>query len=690
MSSTINNSITALRTKTTVASIVDASRSRKTYKKLLKATLNTVYSEELYSNILNTYIGTNLAIGTTTSHYRVMLLPFGYSTLEEFFNHPLPALKAGKEAWNIYNMCQAVFYSALRGELTITSRDAKELLGVLLDTFSSTKQDTVIGNTLMVRIARALSISEETAMSHLDVWCNTGIISHQLIRNGEDGKMEHMYSLHIDLVELRASYRFTSNRNVKLSIPKDIEGNISIAKKIRYDQILGSSATKAFNHIQETAFSLRMTLDELEEAILRKLFGKNWKTSRITTSWEQEIASAMRAEYHLIMDSGNIFYVESNTDSVLRLYNTSEYFGVQQGSWMREHMTLAYEEEITPEGYQNIRDNIAFHILGKVTFTEARSAFDIHCDEWRDAGHCPHLFEALDSAYTKVYSQQDAQSQNYGIYGLVTGNMPILEHTGFAPYRSDFRDVVAVLMNDTLDTDMWTKDTLKPAVMTKGYSAGYKTIMFGSNYDEENGYINPKGKAIPLMSVSKHSAADTWSAFNRAMSLTVGRALNVMSIIQKDGEKNKKDLVQWTMPDGEVAQVALLETVETHVKWVGADGHVHTITHHISVPSPARAYTTFAARIIQSIDAFMFRRVAVILADMGIAFTAVHDEYITHINYDHIVREVYRIVALEVFDGNLLSNIMNQITGKTYNFQSGINRETVRNFILNSEYALAY
>ena len=684
------NTLTNLRNKATVASIVDASRSRKTYKKLLKATLKDVYSEELYSNILNTYIGTNIAINTTIAGYKEELSSLGYTTTEQYFNHPKPEARAGKEAWNIYNMCQAVFYADLRGELTITSRDAKELLGVLLDTFSSTKKDIVIGNTLMVRISRALGISDEIAMSHLDVWCNTGIISHQLMRTSDSGKMENMYSLHIDLAELRATYRFTSNRNAKLSIPADVDGNISIAKKVRYDQPLRESAKTAINHIQETAFSLRMTPVELEEAILRKLFGKDWKTSRITTSWEREIADSMRAEYQLIMDSGNVFYTDYSTDSIMRLYANSEYFGVQQGSWMREHMALAYEEEITPEGYQNIRDNIAFHVLGKVTFTEAREAFDIHCDEWRDAGHCPHLFTALDSTYTNVYSQQDAQSQNYGIYGLVTGNMPILEHTGFAPYRSDFRDVVAVLMNDTLDTDMWTKDTLKPAVMTKGYSAGYKTIMFGSNYDEENGYINPKGKAIPLMSVSKHSTADTWSAFNQAMYLTVGRALNVMSIIQKEGERNTQDLVQWTMPDGEIAQVALLETVETHVQWVGADGHVHTMTHHISVSNPAKAYTTFAARIIQSIDAFMLRRVSVTLADMGIPFAAVHDEYITHVNYDHIVRDVYRTVALEVFDGNILSDIMHQITGKSYNFQSGIDRDSVRAFISNSEYALAY
>ena len=45
---------------------------------------------------------------------------------------------------------------------------------------------------------------------------------------------------------------------------------------------------------------------------------------------------------------------------------------------------------------------------------------------------------------------------------------------------------------------------------------------------------------------------------------------------------------------------------------------------------------------------------------------------------------------LEVFDGNILSDIMHQITGKSYNFQSGIDRDSVRAFIANSEYALAY
>lgn len=670
---------------------LDLARNRKSYKKAHKELLNLVFTEELYISINDTYKGNYIALVLSITKMTEATDKLGYTNLQQYLDHPKPEDKAARQLWIDYNNCQGVFYGTLKSDLkTISKRDAKEILGVFLDVFANEKRDTIIANSLMVKITRALDITEDVAMQHLDIWSTTGIITHKYVQSTEE-KLEHRYQFNIDIKHLREVAKYTSKRNIKFTEPKEINSNLCIIKKHKYIQPLSDTSITGIQHMNATAFHLNMTQEELEQAIHMELFGLTDTTSVITEPWQEEIANAMRSEYNLIMSTGNTFYVDHATDGAMRLYTNSNYFSVQKGSWMRKHLALD-EEQLTFSGKIELKRYIAMECTkGKLTYKQADEAFIKHSQEWKEQGLCQREFNSLDTGYSNILGQQDSQSSNYQIYGVCLGDSDILSHTGInGDYRSDFRDVVSHLMNQDLQTTIWTKDNLKPAAMTKGYSAKYKTLMFGSNYDEEFGIINPKGKAIPLMSVSNRSAEDTWEAFNTAMHTTMGKALRAMTVIEKAGASNTKTVIQWELPDGQIAQIAPQLNNKHLIKWASANGKVHTLTHHTSLPNPKGATTALAPRIIQSIDAYIVRRVSYILESMNIPFCAVHDEFITHFNYCKQVREVVRNVLLEIFESNLLSNIVTQITGKPVNFQNKIDKPKIRSMIESSQYHICY
>ena len=688
-------SLANIESRRELKGLVDNQSSRATYKKAVKALVKDYTSVEFVDAMRNKYQDSIVKTQETLVSFMDIFSDMGLKSIEDYYNYPKPVGK--NQDWNLYNAAQTVFRLQLRIEALQVDADqfktnTNTMLKVLVDMFAKTDRDTVILNSLVNKVARVWDCPVDSAAIHLSMWCETGLMDYSVTTNEATGAREHMYKLNLNVDEVRSVYLNTSDRKLRFGEVDSVEGrDILIKKKYPYEFIIeANEAQEAIDHINDCRMKLVLPEEKLIDVAKRKVFGNDCSENvKLSEPWHLRVLAQATGHYNLIHKLGNEFRVTHKADGVFRLYDSEDFFSPQQGEFIREYLEFSEGEVLNDIGRRWIKLKIAGQNgYGKVTESVALQAFADHWDEWSNIDKNTHLFDILNSEEETGYMLElDAQSQNYGIYGLCTGDTSLTDMAGYHPLqRLDIREISATIMNSKLGTVMWTKSLLKPSIMTKAYSAKYKTLMFGSGYDEANGEVKQKGRAIPLMSVSDKSKEDTWAAFSETMEAVVPRVLRVMEDIEEKAKRNNNDVVEWIMPDGIKCQIAMQEIVETELCWVDANGKMHKAKHHSRVMNPKAGVTAHAPRYIQSIDAYMLRLVAKMLKALGIAFTAVHDGFITHPNYGDILCECYRKASVIVWEKNLLSNIVNQTMNCKVNYQAKgtMNKE----YIENSHYTL--
>lgn len=140
---------------------------------------------------------------------------------------------------------------------------------------------------------------------------------------------------------------------------------------------------------------------------------------------------------------------------------------------------------------------------------------------------------------------------------------------------------------------------------------------------------------------------------------------------------------QWTLPDGHVAHVKVIEQVDTKIE-VAELQCANTFAYRFYPNQPSKRGTSLVANIIHSIDAYIVREV---IRRCPFDVAHIHDAFTSHPNHMPVVMDTYRTILSEIASSNLLQDILSEITGTTVKLQKY--DYDLSSAILTSQYALS-
>lgn len=233
----------------------------------------------------------------------------------------------------------------------------------------------------------------------------------------------------------------------------------------------------------------------------------------------------------------------------------------------------------------------------------------------------------------------DATCQGYQIMAVLSGcpttaaNVNLI-NTG---KREDLYGKVANSMNSILPIEQEVnRSNIKHPVMTTAYnSKAAPKNLFGDGTPE-------------------------LEAFYATLYKEVSGAMEVMEVINRHWDNTLLHHT-WTLPDGFVAHVPVLEMVEARVEVQELAGA--TFTYRFEANQPSDYGVSLVANIIQSIDGYINREMIRRGKAKGFQVASVHDDFACSPLYGNELRQHYIDIMCELADSNLLADILSQISG---------------------------
>lgn len=141
----------------------------------------------------------------------------------------------------------------------------------------------------------------------------------------------------------------------------------------------------------------------------------------------------------------------------------------------------------------------------------------------------------------------------------------------------------------------------------------------------------------------------------------------------------------WTLPDGHVCHVKVIDKVET--KYQPEELSIGELHYTFYVNQPSAVRTSLAPNIIHSIDAYIVREMVRKAKEQGFELAHIHDAFTCHPNHMPKVMDNYRNILADISELNLLGSILNEIEGRDI----GVNpfNYDLASDICQAEYALS-
>ena len=615
-----------------------------------------------------------------------------------------------KTDWALYSLVGKVELFENRIEvLNILNQGGKKLLSKILNAMVTVRarsiRNQVIVNAVVKSVSRHFDGDLNKAIVAIEIIAGAGFVKIHKAKT-QDNRTEFVYEFKEDFKELRNIYHITSDRAAKVTEPDHVTKDIVGKDKFAYEQPVEPMAD-VIDYLSQTPVSFKSYVGEEEVMSLIDLEIIDEDGNALyDEDWKYRIRENYLRSFNIIQEAGNVFYIPRKTDGVGRIYGVGEY-GLHNHHAHLELTEFADKEVLNEDGKWAMRQYIV-ELAGyrpdgrKPTEEEAEAFFfNVILDSNYDAN--AKVQEAVNIYFsdepTGLGIEIDAQTQGPGLYGLLTGDENLCFNTAIIgnTIRTDMYQLLANGINSRLSVVAWNRTNCKSALMTKGYGAGYKTIMFGSgkdaDYDFDSGvYTIHSGskKAVPLMETAETvgitSTKDVWSSFDKTMKAIAPKMLETQALISYIQGQLGEAVLTWTMPDGVQATVATQDTKEIHVKWVDQYGRSHSMLHHVRVLDSNNT-TALAPRLVQSVDAFVLRQVVRKCIDAGIGIMVNHDGFVFHPNHVRTGMRFYREVLAEVFDMDLLTDILGQLVGRklTTSYRTGT---VTKEDILDSKYSI--
>jgi hypothetical protein len=117
----------------------------------------------------------------------------------------------------------------------------------------------------------------------------------------------------------------------------------------------------------------------------------------------------------------------------------------------------------------------------------------------------------------------------------------------------------------------------------------------------------------------------------------------------------------FTMPDGHVACIKVMEAIEKKIEIDELDHK--TFTHRIYINKPAKKGLSLAANITHAVDAYVVREMQRRAYSQGFEMLTIHDSFWASPNNMQMVRENYANILADISDMNLLQSIFTELNG---------------------------
>lgn len=197
----------------------------------------------------------------------------------------------------------------------------------------------------------------------------------------------------------------------------------------------------------------------------------------------------------------------------------------------------------------------------------------------------------------------------------------------------------------------------------------------------------------PIMTVFYGSTAqpkevfgegDKLVAFYQALRQRLGGAYELMAVLQNYWNPYG-EFHQWTLPDGHVARVPVVQTVE---KSLEIDEYAHMrFAYRAQVVAPMERSRSLAANIVHSIDGWIVRQMVQAAEAQGFWMAPIHDCFFASPNYMQNLRENYVKILKYIANSNMVTDILSEITGFNVNYTKRSN--DLAYYIGKAEYALS-
>ena len=139
---------------------------------------------------------------------------------------------------------------------------------------------------------------------------------------------------------------------------------------------------------------------------------------------------------------------------------------------------------------------------------------------------------------------------------------------------------------------------------------------------------------------------------------------------------------KWTLPDGHVAKVRVLEPTELRINIEELDDTRFTFRYNKNTPSTNGV--SILANVVQSIDGYIVREM---IRKCHFEVAVIFDCFMCHPNNAEKMKQKYREIMSEIASSDLLNDICSEIMGRDAGIE--VSDEGLANMILNSEYALS-
>ena len=619
--------------------------------------------------------------------------------------------------WAVYNIKEALILLEIKEDVISTlEKGGKKLLSKLVQLFLSKyavyKRDNVLINTVVNSTGHTLNTTtDEVAFSVISLIGGTGLFKRDTI-TGTDGGQDTVLIFndtkygYLKDIASRVDGMFPELFVTKITKP------IVKRTKAAYEQSYEPLAD-VVDYLQSIGVSLiDGDVEGMALEATRTMIKDEDGDSVIDKKWKVRLSEINHEAYRTVDTFG--MYDKYGTDGVGRIYSEGR-ISIQHKA-THNHLQFTNKKALNSIGRKYTKlfivDKAGYKVDG-VKPTEEQALAYFYENEEQLAAAYSELYAMLKSRkHTGFIMEVDAQTQGPSIYGITGLHFNLLNGTGLIgdTYRTDYYLAAARFMNKVIGellgktVEIFDRNSVKSALMTKGYGAGYRTIMFGDGeVDSDTGDFTVKAKSmkqVPLMQTAEeHGITDTkliWTAFQRAMKSLLPEVMEMQARLESLAETHKSHITQCTMPDDVEVSIIDQKMDKRVVKWIGSDMKVHQVTHSRMVPDPANT-KSLAPRFIQAIDAYILRLVVRYMKEKGLQIQVNHDGYFVHPNDVEEVQKAYREAVLDVMKRDLLTDMVRQVFGaKVPSFQAKrirmgrevISEEYLYMLVSNSKYSL--
>jgi len=255
------------------------------------------------------------------------------------------------------------------------------------------------------------------------------------------------------------------------------------------------------------------------------------------------------------------------------------------------------------------------------------------------------------------------------MYAVGLGNRDLAKYVGLVQASEevgDLRETIAQRLNNELQVTVFNKANIKPLFMVWAYNAGKDRLLQGVTTKEENfftGQITYKVKVEGLLSLTNHKIPEdkVWTVWNTIINELCPAIVALKVVFKRLIKANPLTEVQWTLPDGGIAQYTSVETLNNELNWVSSNGKQRTHTHHRKEIAENAKSAGLLPRVIHSIDAYFMRQIVLRAHDLGITVIPNHDSFMFDEQHIATINNMAKELLVEIMEQNVLGNIVEQL-----------------------------